>query len=60
MLVAVIGGGAAGIVTAKCLRDEGLEILVFERQKELGGVWAHCNPEMRCNVSKQVKAQSGS
>ncbi|KAG2533378.1 hypothetical protein JM18_000171 [Phytophthora kernoviae] len=37
--VGVIGGGAAGIVAAKCLLDEGHTVIVFEKSPSVGGVW---------------------
>jgi len=63
MRIAVIGAGAAGLVSAKCLRDEGLEPIVFERTRELGGLW-NWHPELsgggwpayrslRANTSRQ-------
>ncbi|CAG8487631.1 10787_t:CDS:2 [Ambispora gerdemannii] len=39
--VCVIGAGAAGLVSAKNLRDEGLEVKVYERNAQLGGVWCY-------------------
>lgn len=38
--VAVIGAGMAGLVTAKELREEGHDVVVFERTAGPGGVWA--------------------
>ncbi|MEM7711308.1 MAG: FAD-dependent oxidoreductase, partial [Pseudomonadota bacterium] len=38
--VAVIGAGMAGLVAAKELREEGHEVVVFERTSGPGGVWA--------------------
>lgn len=38
--IAVIGGGIAGLVTAKTLRQFGHDVVVFEKEKEVGGVWA--------------------
>jgi dimethylaniline monooxygenase (N-oxide forming) len=38
--VAVVGAGMAGLVVAKELREEGHEIVVFERTEGPGGVWA--------------------
>ncbi len=38
--VAVIGAGMAGLVAAKELRDEGHDVVVFERTAGPGGVWA--------------------
>ncbi|PCH04142.1 Flavin monooxygenase FMO [Penicillium occitanis (nom. inval.)] len=37
--VAVIGAGISGVVTAAHLLNAGLEVTVFERNKEAGGVW---------------------
>ncbi len=38
--VAVIGAGMAGLVAAKELREEGHDVVVFERTGGPGGVWA--------------------
>ena len=38
--VAILGGGVAGLTTAKMLKQYGLEVTVFEAKAELGGVWA--------------------
>jgi cation diffusion facilitator CzcD-associated flavoprotein CzcO len=37
--VAIIGAGASGLVAAKVLLDDGFNVTVFDRQRELGGVW---------------------
>lgn len=37
--VAVIGAGISGVVTAAHLLNAGLEVTVFERNQEVGGVW---------------------
>jgi cation diffusion facilitator CzcD-associated flavoprotein CzcO len=37
--VAVIGGGPSGIPAARHLRDAGLDVVVFDQQPEVGGVW---------------------
>jgi MFS transporter, ACS family, pantothenate transporter len=37
--VAVIGAGISGVVTAAHLLSAGLEVTVFERSREAGGVW---------------------
>ncbi len=39
MRVAVIGAGAAGLVTARELRREGLEVEMFEHSAQIGGTW---------------------
>jgi len=37
--ICVIGAGISGLVAAKTFLEEGYEVTVFEKQKELGGVW---------------------
>lgn len=38
--VAIIGGGVAGIVTARIFLDEGIDVTVYETTGQLAGVWA--------------------
>lgn len=38
--VGIIGAGVSGLVTAKTMREHGFSVVVFEREIELGGVWA--------------------
>jgi dimethylaniline monooxygenase (N-oxide forming) len=49
--VAVIGAGIAGLVTAKVLRDDGFDVLVFEKESAAGGVWIQSRtyPGLRTN-----------
>jgi len=37
--VIVLGAGISGLVTAKCLREAGLSVIVLERTGEVGGLW---------------------
>jgi len=37
--IAVIGGGAAGIIASDVLLDSGFEVSVFEQSDAVGGVW---------------------
>ena len=37
--VCVIGAGISGLATAKCLREAGLNVVVYERTGEVGGLW---------------------
>ncbi|PON94701.1 Flavin monooxygenase FMO [Trema orientale] len=39
--VAVIGAGAAGLVTARELGREGHSVVVFEREDQVGGTWVY-------------------
>ena len=38
--VGIIGGGVAGLVTARQFLQEGARVTVYEQRKQLGGVWA--------------------
>jgi len=39
MRVAVVGAGVGGLAAVKCCRDEGLDVVCFERRNDLGGLW---------------------
>lgn len=66
--VAVIGAGVSGITGAKCLLEEGLDPVVYERSGSIGGVWKLIDTEgqhgglayrsLRTNTSKQIMAFS--
>jgi len=38
--IAVIGAGSSGIVTAKVLIDNGFDVILFDREKQIGGIWS--------------------
>ena len=40
--VAVIGSGPSGVAAAKCLLDEGHDVVVFEKAACVGGNWYYC------------------
>lgn len=40
--VAVIGGGSAGMAAAVVLKKAGLDVLIIERDRELGGITLQC------------------
>lgn len=37
--VAVIGAGVSGIASAKYLRSFGIDVVLYERGTQLGGIW---------------------
>jgi len=40
MRIGIIGAGLSGLVAARTLLDEGCEVTVWEKEDEVGGVWA--------------------
>ena len=38
--LAVIGAGAAGLIAAKVLVEDGFDVTVFEREFDVGGIWS--------------------
>ncbi|CAF3096395.1 unnamed protein product [Rotaria sp. Silwood2] len=38
--VAIIGAGSSGLICAKILLDDGFDVILFDRQEELGGIWS--------------------
>lgn len=38
--IGIVGAGLSGLVTAKTFLEEGFEVMVFETEDEVGGVWA--------------------
>ena len=51
---AIIGAGASGLVAAKVLLEDGFNVTLFERNKQLGGIW--CEEGAYANLCTQ---QSG-
>ena len=39
--VAVIGGGAAGLVAGRLFRDAGIQVKILEKSDNIGGVWKY-------------------
>lgn len=68
MRVAVVGGGAAGLVTARALTRNGIRsVTVLEKDEESGGVWRHEGPKdgkkdrpmyrgLRTNLPREIMA----
>jgi len=54
--VAVVGAGVSGLAAIKCCRDEGLDVVCFERRNDLGGLWNYTEnvePDL-ANVARSV------
>ena len=53
--VGIIGAGIAGLVTAKVLLSNGFEVVVFDKEPALGGVWtaSRTYPGLRANNAKE-------
>ncbi len=45
--VAIVGGGPAGITCAAFLARKGLQVTIYEKHNELGGILSHGIPEFR-------------
>src|SRR6266702_3053786 len=58
--VCVIGAGISGLVTAKVLAGDGFEVVVFEKEPTIGGVWAASRtyPGLRTNNPRESYAFS--
>ena len=54
--VGIIGAGIAGLVTAKIFLENGFDVQVFEKEPDLGGVWAlsRAYPGLRANTAKET------
>ncbi|CAG8091999.1 unnamed protein product [Penicillium olsonii] len=66
MSVAIIGAGPSGLVTAKTLLDHGFSPVIFDTQRQVGGLWNVCpdnqpvtlDPQMPTNLSRFTVAFS--
>ena len=54
--VGIIGAGIAGLVTAKVFLSNGFEVVIFDKEPTLGGVWAASRtyPGLRANNSRET------
>lgn len=60
MRIAIIGAGFAGLCTAKVLREHGLDVVVYDRTPDVGGVWSRTRryPGLRTQHDKHTYAFS--
>src|SRR5262245_6912322 len=58
--VCIVGAGIAGLVTAKVFKQDGFDVVAFDKAHELGGVWAASRtyPGVRANNSRESYAFS--
>jgi len=52
--VAIIGAGVAGLQVAKMLREVGKECVIFEKSKDVGGVWRDNYADFGLQVPKEL------
>lgn len=51
---AIVGGGAAGLITAHVLRKAGIDVCIFEQSNEIGGVW-YCDKSKASPMYKSLR-----
>lgn len=56
MRIAVIGSGVSGIAAGKTLKRLGHEVVLFERTRRIGGVWAVAYPGVRLQNMAELYA----
>ena len=58
--VCVIGAGIAGLVATKVLREDGFDVVTFEKEPAIGGVWAPSRtyPDLHTNSPRETYAFS--
>lgn len=61
--VAIIGGGAAGLATARAMSKHGIQATVLEKDKNVGGVWVYKKSKhrpmyqnLKTNLPKEIMA----
>ncbi|WP_416985993.1 FAD-dependent oxidoreductase [Streptomyces sp. T028] len=42
--VAVVGAGPSGLIMARQLKHRGVDVVVYERHSDVGGIWDPENP----------------
>lgn len=67
-LVVVVGAGASGLTTIKCLKEEGLYVVCYEKTDSIGGLWNYKEQDIDgvasvmkstvCNTSKELMSFS--
>jgi cation diffusion facilitator CzcD-associated flavoprotein CzcO len=54
--VGIVGAGVSGLVATKVLQSDGFDVTVFEKEREIGGVWASSRtyPDLRTNNTREL------
>ena len=54
--VCIVGAGVAGLATAKVLLADDFEVVLFEKERTLGGVWCESRtyPSLRTNNPRET------
>ena len=58
--VVVIGGGWSGILSLKCILEEGLSAVLLERRSDIGGVWSYDDDPNVPTVMRSTQCTSSS
>ncbi|QXZ08500.1 NAD(P)-binding domain-containing protein [Comamonas sp. Y33R10-2] len=52
--VAIVGAGTSGVVCAKVLSQQGLDVVVFEKGSQLGGLWRFGNDNGMSSIYRSL------
>ncbi|WP_196354063.1 NAD(P)-binding protein [Comamonas testosteroni] len=52
--VAIVGAGNSGVVCAKVLGQQGLDVAVFEKGSQLGGLWSFGNDNGMSSICRSL------
>lgn len=58
--VIVVGAGWSGLLSCKCMLEEGLTVVTLERRPNIGGVWAYTDDRTITSVMKTTQCSSSS
>ena len=58
--VTVIGAGWSGLVSCKCMLEEGLSVVALEKREDIGGVWLYSDDPSITTVMQSTRCTSSS
>ncbi|KAI1373153.1 putative dimethylaniline monooxygenase [Hypoxylon crocopeplum] len=56
LTVAVIGAGSSGLSMLKTLREDGFKVTLYERRKQVGGLWAYSDDPTMTTALRSTEA----